>query len=117
MMKTMNKVIAAMMMMTITTAMPAMAGHKKYNNGKYDRAVVVVDKKVSHFDTPRNAYRPNVKACTFRVSRHDAHRTVVARAARMRGVIDTKWNPRTRELTILYDARVTSAHHILHSVA
>ncbi len=28
-----NKVIAAMMMMAITSAMPAMAGNKKHNNG------------------------------------------------------------------------------------
>ena len=31
-MKKMNKVIAAMMMMAITFAMPAMAGNKKPNN-------------------------------------------------------------------------------------
>ena len=31
-MKTMNKVIAAMMMMAITTAMPAMAGNKNHND-------------------------------------------------------------------------------------
>ncbi len=117
-MKTMNKVIAVIMMLTITTVTPAMAGHKKHNNGKNDRAVVVVGKKkVSHFDALSHAYRPDVKACTFRVSRHDSHRRVVERAERMKGVMNTKWNPRTRELTILYDAKVTSAHHIMHSVA
>ena len=37
-MKTMNKVIAAMMMMAITTAMPAMAGNKNHtNNDKKDK--------------------------------------------------------------------------------
>ena len=47
-MKKMNKVIAIMMMMSITFAMPAMAG----NNKKNDKVVVVVnnDKKASHFD-------------------------------------------------------------------
>ena len=47
-----NKVIAAMMMMAITFAMPAMAGNKKPNNyGKNDKVVVVNnDKKASHFD-------------------------------------------------------------------
>ena len=46
-MKKMNKVIAAMMMMAITFAMPAMAGnHKKPNNhGKNDKVVVVNNDK------------------------------------------------------------------------
>ena len=47
-MKTMNKVIAAMMM-AITLAMPAMAGNKNHN-GKKDKVVAVNNKKVSHFD-------------------------------------------------------------------
>ena len=126
-MKTMNKVIAAMMM-AITT-MPAMAGNKKHTN--YDKKttdVVVtndkkvshfdkVDKRTSHFDANKHAYRPDVKTCTFRVSRHDSHRKVVAKAEHMKGVMDTKWNPHTRELTVIYDAKVTSARHIRHSVA
>ena len=115
-MKMMNKVIAAMMMMAITTAMPAMAGNKKHNSGKNDK-VVVVDKKASHFDAHKHAYRPDVKACTFRVSRYDSHRKAVAKAETMKGVMNTKWNPRTRELTVIYDAKVTSARHIMHSVA
>jgi hypothetical protein len=35
----------------------------------------------------------------------------------MKGVIDTKWNPRTRELTIIYGAKMTSARHIRHFMA
>ena len=129
-MKTMNKVIAAMMMMAITTAMPAMAGNKKHtNHGKKTTVVVVAnDKKVSHFDKMNNrtshfdaykkhAYRPDVKTCTFRVSRHDSHRKVVAKVEHMKGVMDTKWNPRTREVTVIYDAKVTSARHIKHFMA
>ena len=129
-MKKMNKVIAAMMMMAITFAMPAMAGNKKPNNhGKNDKVVVVnndkkashfdkVDKRTSHFDAHKtHAYRPDVKACTFKVSRHDSHMKVVAKAEHMKGVMNTKWNPRTRELTVIYDAKVTSARHIMHSVA
>ena len=38
-------------------------------------------------------------------------------AEHMKGVMNTKWNPRTRELTVIYDAKVTSARHIMHSVA
>ena len=144
----MNKVIAIMMMMSITFAMPAMAGNKKPNNhGKNDkvlalqatkgRAVVVVnnDKKASHFDkadkkttvsTSRSshfdahkthAYRPDVKTTTIKVSRHDSHKKVVAKVENMKGVMDTNWNPRTRELTVRYDANKTSARNIKHFMA
>ena len=129
-MKTMNKVIAAMMMMAITTTMPAMAGNKHYNdrNDKKTTVVVVtndkkashfdnVDKRTSHFDAHKHAYRPDVKTCTFRVSRHDSHKKVVAKVEHMKGVMDTKWNPRTREVTVIYDAKVTSARHIKHFMA
>ncbi len=129
-MKTMNKVIAAMMMMAITTTMPAMAGNKHHNdrNDKKTTVVVVtndkkashfdnVDKRTSHFDAHKHAYRPDVKTCTFRVSRHDSHRKVVAKVENMKGVMDTKWNPRTREVTVIYDAKVTSARHIKHFMA
>ena len=124
-----NKVIAAMMMMAITTAMPAMAGNKKHmNNGKKTTVVVVTPQKASHFDKAdkgvnhfdahkKNAYHPVFKTCTFKVSRHAAHHNVVAKAERIHGVMDVHWNPRTHEMTVRYDARVTSAHHIMHSVA
>ena len=126
-MKKFNKVIAAMMMMAITTAMPAMAGNKNHNDKK-DKVVVVnnkkdshfdkVDKKTTHFDAhKKNAYRPDVKTCTFRVSRHDSHKKVVAKVEHMKGVMDTKWNPRTREVTVIYDAKVTSARNIKHFMA
>ena len=91
-MKTMNKVIAAMMMMAITTAMPAMAGNKTMvstnrqhtNHDKKITVVVVtndkkashfdkVDKRTSHFDAhKKNTYRPDIKTYTFKVSRHDS---------------------------------------------
>ena len=129
-MKTINKVIAAMMMMAITTTMPAMAGNKHHNdrNNKKTTVVVVtndkkashfdnVDKRTSHFDAHKHAYRPDVKTCTFRVSRHDSHKKVVAKVEHMKGVMDTKWNPRTREVTVIYDAKVTSARHIKHFMA
>ena len=125
-----NKVIAIMMMMSITFAMPAMAGNKKNNNGKNDKVVVVVnndkkgshfdkaDKKTTHFDTSKtHAYRPDVKTCTIKVSRHDSHKKVVAKVENMKGVMDTNWNPRTRELTVRYDANKTSARNIKQFVA
>jgi hypothetical protein len=135
-MNKMNKVIAIMMMMSITFAMPAMAGNKTNNHGKNDKAVVVNnDKKASHFDkadkkttvsTSRSAhfdahktqaYRPDVKTTTIKVSRHDSHKKVVAKVENMKGVMDTNWNPRTRELTVRYDANKTSARNIKHFVA
>lgn len=119
-MKTKNKVISAIMMLAITTAMPSVAGNKNHfhgNNGKNDKVVVVVDKRTSHFDIHRHGYRPDVKICTFRVSRYESHMKLVARAESMKGVVNTKWNPRTRELTVIYDAKVTSARHIMHFVA
>ena len=127
-MKKFNKVIAAMMMMAITTAMPAMAGNKHHNNN--DKKVVVVnnhkrgshfdkvDKKTGHFDIHRtHAYRPDVKSCTFILSRHESHKKMVATVENMKGVMDTKWNPRTRELTVIYDGKVTSARNIKHFMA
>ena len=106
-----------------------MAGNKNHNNGKNDKAVVVnnhkseshfdkVDKALSHNDVHKtHAYRPDVKTCTIKVSRHDFHKKVVAKVENMKGVMDTNWNPRTRELTVRYDAKVTSARNIKHFVA
>ena len=128
-MKTMNKVIAAMMMMAITT-MPAMAGNKKHTNHDKKTTVVVVtndkkashfdkvDKKTTHFDThKKNTYRPDIKTYTFKVSRHDSHKKVVAKVENMKGVKEAKWNPHTREVTVIYDANVTSARNIRHFMA
>ena len=126
----MNKVIAAMMMMAITTAMPAMAGNKNHtNNDKKGKVVAVnnhksdshfdkVDKKTAHFDVhKKNAYRPDMKSYTFKVSRHDSHKKVVAKVENMKGVKEAKWNPRTREVTVIYDANVTSVRNIKHFMA
>ena len=123
-----NKVIATMMMMAITTAMPAMAGNKNHNdkkdkvvavnNGKKESNFDKVDKKTIHFDThKKNTYRPNMKTYTFKVSRHDSYKKVVAKAERIDGVMDAKWNARTREVTIRYDANKTSVKYIKHTVA
>ena len=125
-MKTMNKVIALIIMMAITIAMPAMAGNGKKNpNGNKNKVVVVTngrrdvhgpkaDMRDPRFDAPRKPiYRPDVKTCVIKLGRHDSHRKVVAKAEHMKGVMDAKWNPRTREVIVRYDANVTSARHIL----
>ena len=149
-MKTMNKVIALIMMMAITIAMPAMAGNGKKNpNGNKNKVVVVTngrrdvhapkvdmhdphgpkadmrdphgpkaDMRDPRFDAPRKPiYRPDVRTCVIKLGRHDSHRKVVAKAEHMKGVMDTKWYPRTREVIVRYDANVTSARHILHFMA
>ena len=129
-MKKFNKVIAAMMLMAITTAMPAMAGNKSnHHNDRNDKAVVVNNhKNDSHFDRnektlphlsahKKNAYRPDVKTTTIKVSRHNSYKKVAAKVENMKGVMDTNWNPRTRELTVRYDANKTSARNIKHFVA
>ena len=124
----MNKVIAAMMLMAITTAMPAMASNKNNNNNDKKFVVVNNHKSESHFDKvdkalshndahKKNVYRPDVKTCTIKVSRHDSYKKVVAKVENMKGVMDTNWNPRTRELTVRYDSEVTSARNIKHFLA
>ena len=124
-----NKVIAAMMLMAITTAMPVMGGNKKPNNGKNDKAVVVnTHKSHSHFDRNEktlphlnahkpHAYRPDVKSCIVILSRRDYQKDLRAKVENMKGVMDTNWNPRTRELTVRYDANKTSARNIKHFMA
>ena len=117
-MKKFNKVIAMMMMLTITSVTPAMAGGWRTSNvdrggSHFDKVARALHYK--HFD--KHVYRPDVKACTFKVSRHESHLRAAAKVERMKGVINTQWNPRTRELTVIYDAKVTSARHIMHSVA
>ena len=126
----MNKMIVAMIMMAIANVMPAMAdNHKNVNSGRRDHAVVVnnhnkdvhagkMDKKPTGHDAHnKHAYKPDVKSCVVKVSRHTHHDRVVAKAERVRGVMDTRWNPRTRELIIRYDAHMTSSRHIKHAVA
>ena len=128
-MKTMNKVIAFIIMMAITITMPAMAGNgKKHHNDKRDKVVVVntgrrdvhaprVDVRKPHFDAHKApVYRPDVKTCIIKLGRHDSHKKAVAKAEHIKGVMDTKWNPRTREMIVRYDANVTSARHILRVI-
>ena len=125
-----NKVIAAMMLMAITFATPAKSGNKKPNNhGKNDKVVVVnndkkdshfdkVDKRTSHFYAHKtHAPRPDMRICTVYLSRFGSPRAAMERAERIHGVADVKYNPRTREITVLYDAKITSSRHIRHAVA
>ena len=115
-MKKMNKVIAAMMLMAITFATPAMADNKHHNNHEKKVEAVHHDKKAGHFDK-HHASRPDMRICAVYLSRFDSPRAAMARAGRIHGVADVKYNPRTREITVLYDAKITSSRHIRHAVA
>ena len=121
-----NWLIAAMVMMAMTVAMPAMAGNRHHNHhNHHDKNVVVVvhhkggphfDKRAAHFDR-HHAPRPEMRICAVYLSRFDSPRAAMARAGRIYGVADVKYNPRTREITVLYDAKITSSRHIRHAVA
>ena len=139
MMKMMNKVMAIMAIVSITMAMPAVAGNKKNNDRRNDKVVVVVKEKKapSHFDAARGHFdrkpvapRPDVrstsgrsypkgleKVCSFKVSRHSAHRNVVAKAESIHGVMDAKFNPHTGMMTVRYDAHRTTPRIIRNVVA
>lgn len=54
---------------------------------------------------------------TYEFVSYESHKKVVAKAENMKGVIDAKWNPRTREVTVHYDAKVTSARNIKRFMA
>ena len=118
----MKKTIAAMMMMAMTAAMPAMAGNNHFGKndkkaGHYDKSIAHYDKRTAtHFDTHRAA-RPDMRTYKIHLSRYDSPRAAIARAERINGVKEAKYNPRTRELTIIYDAYRTSILHIKHAVA
>ena len=113
-MKKMNKVIAAMMLMAITFATPAMADNKHHNN--HDKKAGHFDKHTAHFDR-HHAPRPDMRICSVYLSRFGSPRAAMERAERIHGVAEVKYNPRTREITVLYDAKVTSSRHIRHAVA
>lgn len=112
----MNKVIAAAtMMMAFTFAMPVMADKKMVISGRRDHAVVVNNnRRDGHFDKmdKKHSNHSHMKTCVVKVSRHDSHHKIVSKAERMKGVMDAKWNPRTHEVVVRYDDRVTTAHHI-----
>ena len=85
--------------------------------GDKDKTTVSTSRP-THFDAhKKNVYRPDLKTYTVKVSRHDSHKKVVAKVENMKGVMEAKWNPRTREVTVIYDANVTSARNIKHFMA
>lgn len=118
-MRKFNKMIAAMMTMAITVVTPAMASSNTHGHGRKDRVVVVVnnDRKARHDAAHRHhVHRLDIRTCTFNISRHQLHAGAVERAKRIHGVKDVHYNPYTHELLVRYDARITTARHIVHRV-
>ncbi len=121
----MKKMIAAMMILALTTT-TATAATKRHHNDRTTVIVVNDRQAATHFDQldrsttrytahPRHA-RHDIKTCTFPVSRHAVRHNAVARAQRINGVKNAYYNPHTGEMTVTYDAYMTSAQHIIHTV-
>ncbi|MBO4659961.1 MAG: hypothetical protein J5610_00695 [Prevotella sp.] len=123
-MKTMTKVIAVIMMMTITTTASAKSHNDKYNgiaikievghkpHSNYDRSWH--GKPASLHARPHNHISGAMHTFTFQVSRHTAmNKNVVLRANSLHGVKVESWNPRTRMLTVSYNDRITNRAEIV----
>ena len=127
--KMMNTAMAAMIMMALAIAMPAKADNRGHvvDNGRRGHAVVIDNhRKDAHFDKKdhkpghvdkKHAYRPDMKTCKIKVGHRDNPKRVEAKALRISGVVDARMNPRTRELTVRYDANKTTARHIRRVIA
>ena len=124
----MNNALVAMIM-ALAIAMPAKANNRNHvvNSGRRDHvAVVDNNKKDAHFDKKdhkpgyinyKHAYRPDMKTCSIKVGHRDNPRRVEANVRRISGVKDARWNARTREVIVSYDANKTSARHIKRMLA
>ena len=115
-MKKINKVIAAMMIMAITsvTAMANNKVDKKPGKEKDKVEMRIFDKKKS---AKPYAYRADIKTVTFKVNKKAArHKNVEAMAMAVRGVKDARYNRRSGKITVKYDANKTSVRTIKHAV-
>ncbi len=115
-MKKFNKVIAAMMIMAITS-IPAMASSsvdKKPGKDKDKIELKVIDKKsVSKLNT----HHANIKTVTFKVSKKAAiHKNIEATALAVRGVKSAEYNHRSGKITVKYDADKTTVNKIKNAV-
>jgi len=114
-MKKMNKVIAAMMIMAITTTAPAMAANNVDRTPHRDKKEVrMTDRKHNRtMDRCHTAY----ETTTIKVNGKAAKRkNVVAKAKALYGVKDVAWNARANMLIVTYDAHKTNARKIWAAV-
>ena len=113
-MKKINKVIAAMMIMAITSV-PAMASNKVDKKPDKDKMEMRLFDKKKSFN--HHAYRADIKTVTFKVNKKAArHKNVEAMAMAVRGVKDANYNRRSGKITVKYDANKTSVRSIKHAV-
>ena len=113
-MKTMYKVIVAMMIMAITAA-PAVAGNNVDRNTRpYRKEMRTHDRKHNRrMDRHHDRHHADIDVVTFRVSPRASHRkNVVAAARSVYGVKDVRYNPHTNMMTVTYDANKTSPRTI-----
>ncbi len=122
-MKTMYKVIVAMMIMAITTA-PVFAGNnvdrkkKPVKKEMVDRRPGKPDRKANRdrgWNHDRHAAA--IEVISFKVSpKASKKRNFVAKVEAIHGVKEVKWSPRTKMMTVTYDANKTSARAIKAAV-
>ena len=117
-MKKMNKVIAAIMIMAITTV-PAMAGGNVDKNARPDKKEMrMTDRKQDKkgYDH-RDRHASTIEVITFKVSQRAArHKNVVAAAKAVHGVKDVKLNRHNGMITVTYDAKKTTPQRIKAAV-
>ena len=117
-MKKMNKVIAAIMIMAITTV-PAMAGGNVDKNARPDKKEMrMTDHKQDKkgYDH-RDRHASTIEVITFKVSQRAArHKNVVAAAKAVHGVKDVKLNRHNGMITVTYDAKKTTPQRIKAAV-
>lgn len=119
-MKTMYKVIVAMMIMAITTA-PVFAGNNVDRNTKPVKKEMVDRKNDKKADKDRgkhhDRYAAAIEVISFKVGHKAAKkRNIVQKVEAIHGVKEVKWNSRTSMMTVTYDANKTSAHAIKAAV-
>ena len=119
-MKTMYKVIVAMMIMAITTA-PVFAGNNVDRKKKPVKKEMVDRRPDRRADRDRgwnhDRHAAVIEVISFKVSpKASKKRNFVAKVEAIHGVKEVKWSPRTKMMTVTYDANKTSARAIKAAV-
>jgi len=113
-MKKMNKVIAAMMVMALTTTTARASNNVDKNARPGKKEMRMADKRYDRgTDWHNDRQVKALDVTTFKVSAKAARqKNVVAVANAIYGVKNVRWNPRTGVMTVTYDAYITSARKI-----
>ncbi len=115
-MKNINKVIAAMMIMAITS-IPAMASSNVDKKPRKDKDKIEMGISYDKKYKKSHAHYANIKTVTFKVSRKAAYRkNVEAAAMAVRGVKYAEYNRHSGKITVKYDANKTKVNTIKKAV-